>query len=134
MPEKPNSPTSVTILTIFVLSITSWNIIRVYSAIANWQVLSEFQANPVYILATGVIWSLVGLWLFRMILKGYHYTIRASLAVAGLYYIWYWCDRLFIQSSPAPNVIFSAIFSTVLLAIFGIILIIPSTRAFFNKE
>jgi hypothetical protein len=117
-----------------VLSITAWNIIRVYSSIANWQVLSEFQANPAYILGTGLFWALAGLWIFRMIRVGHRYVIRASLAAAGLYYLWYWCDRLFVQASPAPNVLFSAVFSTVLLAIFSIILYIPATKAFFNKE
>jgi hypothetical protein len=129
-----NLPTSVTIIAVFVLSITSWNIIRAYGAITNWRVLNEFGANPVYILATACVWILTGLWLLRNILKRYHYAMRASLAVAGLYYLWYWCDRLFIQSSTAPNVLFSAVVSTVLLAIFSIILYIPATRAFFNKE
>jgi hypothetical protein len=128
------SPTSVTILTFFVLSFTSWNILRAYSTIINWQVLSEFGANPAYILITALIWVLTGIWLCRMIWVRTPNTIRASLAAAGLYYLWYWFDRLFVQASPAPNVPFSAIVSTVLLVLFGIFLIAPATRAFFNKE
>jgi len=108
--------------------------IRAYSALSNWQILSEFRANPVYILTTACVWILTWLWLVRTILMGIHYAIRSGLAVAGLYYLWYWGDRLFMQPSPAPNLLFSAIVSTVLLAIFSIILIIPTTRAFFNKE
>ena len=134
MHKSPNPPVSVTIITLFVLFITSWNAIRTYSAIANWLVLAEFKANPVYIFGTGLFWALAGLWLLRCIWKRVSYTFRACLAAAGLYYLWYWCDRLFVQSSPAPNVLFSAVFSSVLLVIYITILSIPASRAYLNKE
>jgi hypothetical protein len=127
-------PENVTILTMFVLWFTSWNVLRAFNAITNWQVLSEFGASPVYILATALFWVLTGLWLFRIVWRRSLYTISASLAAAGLYYLWYWIDRLFVQSSPAPNVLFSAVISTVLLALFSLFLIAPTAKTFFNKE
>ena len=134
MQKSSTPPVSVTIITFIVLCMTSWNAIRTYSAIVNWQILAEFKANPAYILATGLFWFITGLWLIGCIWKKVSYTFRASLAVAGLYYLWYWCDRLYIQTSPAPNVLFSAVFSTVLLVVYSIILSIPASRAFLNKE
>ena len=134
MDKNSTPPTTVTILAVFVLFITSWNGIRAYSAIANWQVLKEFGANPVYILATGLFWIIAGLWLFRAFWEGHRYAIRAGLTAAGLYTLWYWCDRLIFQPAPAPNTLFSIIVSTVFLAFFIIILSIPASKGFFNKE
>ena len=134
MDKNSTPPTTVTILAVFVLFITSWNGIRTYSAIANWQVLKEFGANPVYILATGLFWIIAGLWLFRALWEGHRYAIRAGLTAAGLYTLWYWCDRLIFQPAPAPNTLFSIIVSTVFLAFFIIILSIPASKGFFNKE
>jgi hypothetical protein len=134
MDKNSTPPATVTILAVFVLFITSWNGIRVYSAIANWQVLKEFGANPGYILATGLFWTVAGLWLFRAIWEGHRYAMRAGLTAAGLYTLWYWCDRLIFQPAPAPNTIFSVIVSAVFLAFFIITLSIPASKGFFNKE
>jgi hypothetical protein len=122
MDKRPTRSINVTIITLFVLFITIWNAIRTYSAIANWQVLSEYKAEPAYIFATGMIWSLTGLGFIIGILKQARHYILSGLVISGLFYLWYWCDRFFIQSSLAPNVMFSVVFSTVLLAVFVIIL------------
>jgi len=39
--KSSDRPLPVSILAVFVLCITSWNGIRVYSALANWQVLRD---------------------------------------------------------------------------------------------
>jgi hypothetical protein len=133
--NRNSSPAAtVTILAAFVLFITSWNGIRAYSAIANWQVLKEFGANPIYILATGLFWTITGLWLFRIICEGYRYAVRAGLTIAGLYTLWYWCDRLIFQPAPAANTSFSIVVSAIFLAFFIITLSIPASKGFFNKE
>ena len=127
-------PISVTILTVFVLFMTSWYGIRIYSAIANWQVLIEFGASPVYILGTGILWALAGMGLIVVFWQAKPYAPAAGSATAGAYYAWYWLDRLVLQPAPAPNVLFSMIVSTLSLAVFIIILNIPASKSFFNKE
>lgn len=127
-------PIPVTILAIFVLCITSWNGIRVYSAIASWQVLREFGANPVYISGTGLLWALAGLWLFWLFWEGRQLAFRAGLGAAVLYLVWYWLDRLVIQPSPSTNAVFSAIVSAIVFAIFTFGLLLPSSRAFFRHD
>lgn len=134
MSNLKNTPFPVTLITIFVLCISAWNAVRVYTVIMNWQILTKYGASPAYILATGVLWGLSAGWLFLVIHRKKYYALRANLIVAGLYYLWYWADRLFIQPSPAPNVIFSAVFSTAILLIFCILVITPAARTFFGKE
>ena len=121
--KPPNRIINETIITLFVLCFTFWYGLRVYSSIKNWQTLLEFGANPVYILATGFLWFLAGLGLLVLIWKKHLFTIRAGLLVAGLYTLWYWVDRLYIQVSPAPNVLFSAVLSIVLFVMFSFTLI-----------
>jgi len=134
MDKNSNPPLNVTIQAVFVLFITSWNGIRVYSAIANWQILREFGANPVYLLGTGLVWVLASLWLFRALWEGHSSAVRAGLITAGFYFLWFWVDRLAIHPTPAPNTLFSLIVSILLLVIFMINLVLPVSKAFFNKE
>lgn len=134
MQKKSAPPASVTILAVFVLFITSWYCIRIYSAIVNWQVLIEFGAIPAYILGTGIFWTLVSLWLVTIFWQGKPYAARFGSITAAVYFLWYWLDRLVIQPTPAPNVMFSMVVSTISLTIFMIVLNIPASKSFFNKE
>ncbi len=134
MTKTANPPLNVTLQAVFVLFITSWNALRLYSALRNWQILSEFGASPIYLAATGLAWTLASLWLFRLLWEGRSTAQKAALALAGLYFLWYWVDRLVIQPSPAPNLLFSSVFSTVTLVLFTINLFLPVSKAFFKKE
>jgi hypothetical protein len=129
--KSSDRPLAVTILAVFVLCITSWNGIRIYSVLVNWQVLRDFDANPVYILGTGLFWALAGLGLFWLFWEGRQFAFQAGWGAAGLYLIWYWLDRLVVQPSPATNVGFSVVASAVMFAIFTLGLLLPSSRAFF---
>lgn len=132
MEEIKARPLSVTILSVFVLCITSWNAIRVYGALANWEILREFGASPVYIMLSGLGWIAASLWLTRELWEPGAQAFRAGLGLSGLYVAWYWIDRLAIQPTPAPNVAFSAVVSVVLLAY--VIINLLAAKPFFNKE
>ena len=134
MPKNLARPPSVTILTVLVLLITSWYAIRITSAIVNWQVLIEFGAIPAYILGTGIFWTVAGLWLLIIFWRGKSYSAPAGTAAAACHFLWYWFDRLIVQLSPAPNVMFSMVFSSLVLAAFIITLNLPASKSFFNKE
>lgn len=128
------TPFSVTTATLVVLLITFWNAVRVYSSLINWQVLSEFGANPAYIFITGLFWSLTGAWLFITIRKRESYSRRANMIAAGLYYLWFWLDRLLVQVSTAPIFKFLISSSTIVLAIFFISLNTPAAHSFFKRS
>jgi hypothetical protein len=134
MSKNSAPPASVTILAVLVLLLTFWYAIRIYSTIVNWQVLIEFEAIPAYILGTGIFWALVGAGLFIIFWRGITYAAPVGTAAAAGHFLWYWFDRLVMQLSPAPNEMFSLIVSTLFMAAFIIVLNIPASRSFFNKE
>jgi len=138
-------PLPVTITSVFVLCITVWNGIRAWTAVANWEPLSRFRANPIYIFATGILWVIVGSALIITLLKGSRipHILRVlrgrdvipacGLVLSITYVLWYWVDRLAIQVFPATNVTFSIVVSIVGLVIFNTNLFWPSSRAFFKE-
>ena len=134
MDQYRTPPTIVTTITIFVLSITLWNTVRLFVAIRYWKLLSEFGGNPEYIALTALVWVFLGVWFVRIFVGQRRNAVRIGYIFAIFYYSWYWIDWLFIQHSPAPNLLFSFISSTTLLIIFSIIMGIPSAKSFLNKE
>jgi hypothetical protein len=127
-------PLSVTIVSVFVLCITAWNGMRAFVAIMDWDVLYRFNGNPAYIAASGLAWFLGGLALFVILLRYKQLALQAGLILSILYILWYWVDRLVIQISPAPNLVFGAIVSTILFIIFNAVLFWPSSRVFFMRR
>lgn len=117
---NPSRPHRVTILAAFVLSITAWNGIRAWSAARQWSVLQEFGAPPAYLLATGLLWAAAGLWLTYALWTQKRAALAGGMLLAGLYFAWYWLDRLMVQPSPAPNLLFSLAASALLLAVFAL--------------
>lgn len=125
-------PISVTILSVFVLCITSWNLLRIFSALASWNILREFGASPAYLLGSGLVWTVSGAWLIVTLWRAEPHALPAGLSLAGLYFAWYWIDRLFIQADPAPNFVSSAFISTTLLVC--VIIDLFASKSFFDKE
>ena len=126
-------PWAVTIVLVFVLFITTWNGIRAWTAVTDWELLSRFRANPIYTFTTGITWLVLGIGLGVTLLRGSRIAPACGLFLSLLYVLWYWVDRLAIQASPTTNIPFSIIGSTVGLLIFNIILFWPSSQAFFKE-
>ncbi len=97
---KSNPPFRVTLLSGVVLSLTAWNLFRVGTAIAWRGILAEFaaQPGPLYIGISGAIWSAVGLVLVWAILWAKKWTPRLLAGAAAAYTLWYWIDRLVLQT------------------------------------
>lgn len=124
---------SVTFPLLIVLSITIWNVIRIYSSINNWSILIKYGANPCYILGSGLIWSLTGIFsLFFLGTRRNHYRILGSM-IGIAYFIWYWFDRLVIQITADVSVIYSLIFTLALLGLY-LFRLSKSKNAYRHKE
>jgi hypothetical protein len=108
---------SAGILSAILLLFSLWNILRTARAISDWQVLLEYGAPAIYLLVSGLFWALAASGLLVALFRAWPKLRRAGIAISVLYWVWYWADRVFIQASPTPNLIFSAIFSILFLAV-----------------
>jgi hypothetical protein len=120
-------PASVTSLLFVVLTLTTWNAIRLGAALAGWNVLKEFAPlpGPLYIALTASFWTLSGLATWMAIRRR---TPRArshfAFYVLG-YTLWWWADRLLLQN-PNPNWPFALGLTILLLGV--------AALDFFNKK
>ena len=111
-----------------------WNILRTVRTLLDWQALVEYGAPAAYILSSGIAWSLAGLFLLWGIATDWPHTPRAIIGISVLYWVWYWADRLLVQQTPAPNMLFSAIFSVLVLLVVVLLWSSPDTKAILTKE
>ena len=128
-------PFSVTILLWLVLSLTAWSGMRLASAILWWRTLIEFASSPgpLYIAISGGIWLMAGIGLLWGMWQAKAWIRYALLGAGAGFGVWYWCDRLLLQSAR-ENWPF-ALGATVLLLILVMICVVhPRTKAFFTQR
>lgn len=120
-------PGSVTSLLFVVLTLTTWNAIRLGAAIADWSALTEFapRPGPRYIVLTASFWTLSGLTTWTAIRRR-HPRARSLFAAYVLgYTLWWWADRLLLQNAN-PNWPFALGLTIILLGV--------ASLDFFNKK
>ncbi len=128
-------PSSVTSLLFVVLCLTTWNALRLFASIADWDVLAEFapRPGPLYIAASASFWTLGGLALWRAIRRR---QPRAHLAVAAFlvgYAAWWWADSLLLQQAN-PNWPFALALTILLLALAASYIFNRKTINYFNQR
>jgi hypothetical protein len=113
---RPGLPFRVTVLIWVVLSLTVWNLLRLWTALTWRARLAEFAPvpGPLYTGLSGGFWVLAGLFVLGSLWKGFPWQRRVLLAGALLYALWYWADRLLFQAAR-PDWLFNAIVTTLLL-------------------
>lgn len=111
-------PFRATLLTWTVLSLTVWNIFRLWTAVAWREVVGEFapQPGPLYIGLTGALWALLGLLLLWGLAGKKSWISRLLIGSSAAYTLWYWTDRLLLQTERA-NWPFTLIVNLLLLVL-----------------
>jgi hypothetical protein len=105
-----------TLLLILVLSLTAWNILRLWTALAWRGALTEFAGAQIFALTAigGAAWSGAGVFVAWSILREKKWAAKALSAAAVAYSIWYWVERL-VWQSPRPNWLFAVIVNLILI-------------------
>jgi len=129
-------PFLVTLLALGVLILMVFNGVRFGSALAQWGSLLDFmpRPGPLYIAATGLIWTLGWLIVYLGLYYGWKWwACPTALAVSAFYAIYYWADRLVFQTAvERSNVTFAFITTFLCLAFVVIVLALPKSRAYFG--
>jgi len=126
-------PFSVTILLWLVLSLTAWSGLRLYSSIQWWRTLFELASppGPLYVAISAGVWLAIALGLLWGMWQAKAWIRVALLGTGAGYSVWYWCDRLLLQSAY-ENWPFSLGATILLLIIVMICVLHPRTKAFFT--
>jgi hypothetical protein len=128
-------PFSVTILLWLVLSLTAWSSLRLYSAIRWWNVLLEFASppGPWYIAVSAAVWLIVSIALLWSMWQAKAWARYALLGTGAGFAVWYWCDRLLLQT-PGANWLFALLATILLLIILSVCVSAPGTKTFLPKR
>jgi hypothetical protein len=129
-------PFRITLLLGLVLITTAFNLARLVTALA-WRNTLEAYLSPLgvlYIGVTGAFWTLLGIFVLWSYRRGGRYTRLVFVVSAGLYAVWYWIDRLFVQVAPLPNGLFALAMTMVLLGFTGFVVLDPRNLPYFRRE
>jgi hypothetical protein len=104
--QHTSRPWSVTILAFGVLIITIFNLTRLILSITNWDFLVSWPGVPaLYMMLTGLLWTLVGSILCWGLWKAKNWAPRLMKAVLLTYALYYWLDHVFLMDHPASGVV-----------------------------
>jgi hypothetical protein len=100
--NKP--PLRVTLLLLLVLSLMTWNGLRLWTSLAWRNVLNEFsvQPSPTITAVSGAVWVVTGVILILGIWQKKAWAAKLLIGASAGYTVWYWSERL-IWQNPHPN-------------------------------
>lgn len=113
-----NRPISVTLTLIVVLILTTWNLIKAWTALAWRNVLNEFSISlmPEITAVISIIWISIGLVLMWGILQKKVWSKKMLVGTATSYTVWFWSER-FIWQNSQTNTMFAVSINIILLII-----------------
>ena len=128
-------PVCVTILLWLVLSLTAWSGLRLYSAIRWWSVLDEFASppGPWYIVISGGIWLMASILLLWGMWQAKAWIRYALLGAGTGFMVWYWSDRLLLQTHSA-NWPFILVGTVLVLTLVIVCATHSHTKTFFKQR
>lgn len=133
-PPLPSMPGTVKFLMVLIAALGLWSGTRFGAAIRFWSVWQEYalRGGPLYLALSGAFWLagtltvLVGIWTCQ------RWAWQATVSLWSGYFIWYWLDRLCMQS-PHANGPWALFASLLLLALALGATFHPATRGFFRE-
>jgi hypothetical protein len=136
MKAKSKLPLRITLLLCLVLIITAWNLVRLLTSIGWRDTLETYDSypGPIYIGLTGALWTLAGLFILWSFIKSAYWTRNAILISSFVYVIWFWMDRIFVQSQLRANWPFDLLATIILLGFISAVVLDPHNQIYFLKR
>jgi hypothetical protein len=134
--KDSNLPVRLTLVAVLVLIITTWNLLRLYAAIAWFPALEHYAPypGPVYTAITGGVFALLGLGILVSGWRRQAWTPRLTLLAAWMYTGWAWADRLFVRSQVLTGRVLDAILAAALLGLVTAVALDRRNAAYFRRE
>jgi hypothetical protein len=115
--SNPKRPLTVTLLALWVLTITLLNWVRFGYTLSDWNFYTSIlPISPFYVAGSGLIWGIAGLGVFGALWKGWRGARRLTMVAASAYFLYYLADRLWVAKNAAITP-FSLIASSMLFIV-----------------
>ncbi len=134
--QRQSRPWNITILSIFVLLISLFHLLKLSQVITQWETLTALPitVSPFYLAAGGFVWGVSGLILSWSLWTGQTWAAKVGLVLTLLFAAAFWIDLIWIsepeqlQTRWLINLVFTALgLPAVLLS-----LNLTNSRVFFS--
>lgn len=128
-------PVPVTLIALTVLTITTWNGLRLYETISNWEILQNYnsQPGPLIMSVISLVWILIGLVaIFGLFIGKSSWLLFIKLATI-LFTLWYWVDRLLFQKTLITH-LFPIVLTGFMLLFVSILINHRYTQYYFKQR
>jgi hypothetical protein len=131
-------PKSVTWLAVGVLSLWIVYLTRAVSTLQQWEYLSTLplSAPPSYLLASGLIWSILPLPVVWGVMMGKRWAPKAVAGFAVLFALYYWLEQWLAKSNPlrTTNWLFSLTATTIIFILVFWVLSRKAVKTYFGES
>lgn len=115
--QRQHRPRNITVLSIFVLLISLFHLLKLSQVITQWEILSSLPitVSPFYLAADGFVWGVSGLILSWGLWTGQTWAAKAGLILILLFAAAFWIDLIWIaepeqlQTRWLINLVFTAL-------------------------
>lgn len=96
--QRQHRPRNITVLSIFVLLISLFHLLKLSQVITQWEILSSLPitVSPFYLAADGFVWGISGLILSWGLWTGQTWAAKAGLILILFFAAEFWIDLIWI--------------------------------------
>lgn len=134
--QSQSRPRNITVLSIFVLFISLFHLLKLSQVITQWEMLSALPiaVSPFYLAADGFVWGVSGLILSWSLWTGQTWAAKASLVLTLLFAGTFWIDLIWISEPEQLQTrwLINLVFTVLGLPAVFLILNLTNSRVFFS--
>jgi len=134
--QRQSRPRNITVLSIFVLLISLFHLLKLSQVITQWEILTALPitVSPFYLAVDGFVWGVSGLILSWSLWTGQTWAAKAGLVLTLLFAGVFWIDLIWI-SEPAQlqtRWLINLVFTMLGLPAVFLSLYLTNSRVFFS--
>ena len=134
--QRQSRPWNITVLSIFVLIISLFHLLKLIRVITQWEMVSSLPitVSPFYLAADGFVWGLSGLILSWGLWTGQTWAGKAILVLALLFAGTFWIDLIWVSEAEQLQTrwLINLVFTSLGLAAVFLCLNLTTSRIFFS--
>jgi len=134
--QRQSRPRNITVLSIFVLLISLFHLLKLSQVITQWEMLSALPitVSPFYLAADGFVWGISGLILSWSLWTGQAWAAKAGLVLALLFAGAFWIDLIWISEAEQLQTrwLINLVFTILGLPAVFLSLNLTNSRVFFS--